>query len=114
MEIHFFSGHAQLPSGYDLYETTKFVSVIMSIDIETGKILEAHVPIYHKMHDDFFCELVTGKSMETDLEYILKEIEYRFHTPSKRALITAIQTLHNRYIIVREKYLKSKSEKQKG
>lgn len=101
MRKHIFAGHAQLPNGTDVYESYKFISVLMIVDIDTGTILDSDISIYNPMHKNFIVEILKGKSLDTDLEKIFKEIERTVHTPTRRALINAIQTLHNRYIIVK-------------
>lgn len=100
METHIFSGHAQLPNGSDLYESMKYLSVIMEVDIDTGKILRSTIPLYCPLHSEFVESIMNGKYLDKDLDKIFKEIERTVHTQTRRALITAIQTLHNRYIIV--------------
>ncbi|NTV88935.1 MAG: DUF3870 domain-containing protein [Clostridiales bacterium] len=106
MGKHIFSGHAQLPNGSDLYESMKYLSVLMVVEMETGTILQSTIPLYCPMHSEFVSEILNGKSLDTDLEQIFKDIEKTVHTQTRRALITAIQTLHNRYIIVKNNHAK--------
>jgi hypothetical protein len=99
---YIFSGHAQLPEGTDIYETYKSVSVVAEIDMVSGKIVNCSVPVYFKGNSDFVAAIMCGKSIDTDLEVIISEIDERFHTLSKRALITAIQAVYNRYCIAKK------------
>lgn len=112
MEKHFFAGHAQLPGGSDLHEEYKYLSIHMVIDIETGTVLDSAISTYNQMHSDFFSEILRDKSLDNDLEMILMQIEKTVHTPTKRALITAIQVLFNRYRDVRKKYLTDLAQKE--
>ncbi len=112
MEMHIFSGHAQLPNGSDLYESMKFLSVLMTVDMDTGTIIKSTVPLYCPLHSEFVENIMNGKSLDDDLDKIFKEIDKKIHTQTRRALITAIQTLHNRYIIVKGSYIKEKENKQ--
>ena len=105
MEKHIFAGHAQLPGGSDVHEEYKFLSVHMVVDIELGIIHDSTISVYNKMHSEFVAEIFKDKSLEYDLDKILMQIERTVHTPTRRALITAIQVLHNRYSDVRKKYL---------
>lgn len=107
MKKHIFSGHAQLPCGSDLYESSKFISVVMTVDMETGTILQSSVPLYCKIHNDFVTEIINGKSLEKDLNLIIKQIEKTVHTHTRRALVTAIQALAKRYMIEKNKYNKA-------
>jgi hypothetical protein len=110
MDKHLFSGHAQLPNGTDLYESYKYLSVVMVIDIDTGTILESQIPPFCSLSSNFVSEIFNGRCIDTDLEDIFKQIEQTVHTATRRALITAVQTLHNRYIIVKNNKLKSLSQ----
>lgn len=110
MEKHIFAGHAQLPGGSDVHEEYKFLSIHMVVDIEIGIILDSAISIYNKMHSDFVAEILRDKSLDYDLDKILMQIERTVHTPTRRALITAIQVLHNRYSDVRKKYLTDQAQ----
>jgi len=95
-----FSGHAQIPTGLDLYENYKYLTILVEVDGETGEIVNCSVPIYCKLHNDFLADIFIGKSLSSDINLIIKEIGERCHTVSNRALITAIQMLHNRYTMI--------------
>ena len=102
MNAHVFSGHAQLPEGTNLYENYKYATVVMKIDMDSGEILGCVVPIYCKLHNDFIAEIVCGKFMDRDMSCILEEIEERVHSLSTRALISALQVVWNRYLLVKK------------
>jgi hypothetical protein len=100
--IHIFSGHAKLAEGSDLSARFKQVSIYAKIDIRDGKILDCDVPIFFKQSSDFLSEILIGKSLDTDMEAILAEIEESMHVLSKWALISAMQVMYNRYIMFRK------------
>ena len=112
MEKHIFAGHAQLPGGSDLHEEYKYLSIHMVVDIETGIVLDSAISTYNQMHCDFVAEILRNKSLDNDLEKILMQIDRTVHTPTKRALTTAIQVLYNRYRDVRKKYLTDQAPKK--
>ncbi|MDF2571251.1 MAG: hypothetical protein K0R55_2855 [Sporomusa sp.] len=109
MKTQLFSAHAQLPEGTDLYENFKYVSLVLTVDGNNGTILECSTPVYCKQTSDFVADIVRGKSLEKDVSVILAEIESRMHTGSKRSLITAVQMIHNRYMMAKEKKLVRKN-----
>lgn len=102
MKTYIFSGHAQLPEGTDIYENFKYVSFLAEVDMATGRVINCEVPVYFQGSNDFIANIVIGKCLDTDIPAIIAEIEYKMHTLSKRALITAIQTVYNRYINVKQ------------
>jgi len=100
--INIFSGHAHLPTGSDLYENYKYVSIIMTVDMDTGMILECDVPVYCELSGIFVTEIIKGNSLEDGIDDIVKQIDKRVHMLSKRALINALQVIHNRYSILKD------------
>lgn len=98
---HIFAAHAQVPSGTDLYERYKYMTVVVEVKIDSGVIVNCCVPVYCKLHNDFVVAILKGKSLDVDKEAIIEEIDERTHTLSKRALITAIQGLYNQYTMTK-------------
>jgi len=102
MDVHIFSGHAQLPEGTNLSFVHKFVTIVLKIDMETGEILDSSVPMYCDLHDDFVKKIIIGNNIETDFQFITNEISERVHSLSTKSLITALQVVYNRYSMVRQ------------
>lgn len=106
MNKYFFAGQAQMPAGTDVYEQYKYLTILMTVDMDTGQILNCVVPIYCDIHNEFLSEILTGKSLDTDFRAIVEQIEKTVHTQTKRSLITALQVLYNRYCIVKKRMKK--------
>jgi hypothetical protein len=111
---HIFSGHAPVPSETNISERHRFVCIIVKCDIETGEIIDCRVPMYTPIQDDFVKEIMVGKSLCSDKEWILREIDELMHTPSKRALISAIQGVCNNFALTRKTALGGGQGKQAG
>ncbi len=99
---HMFSAQAQVPSETDISQRHKFVCIIVTVDIDSGDILDCHVPMYCDIQNSFVKKTLIGKSLYTDKELIIKDIDDRMHTPSKRALISALQGVYNHFILTRK------------
>ncbi|MBP2643183.1 MAG: hypothetical protein H6Q67_1070 [Firmicutes bacterium] len=102
MKTLLFSAHTQLPEGTDLHQTYRYVSVILKVNSENGQIIDCAVPIYCQLTADFIAEIIRGKSIETDLPLIIKEMEERLFTGSRRALISALQMIRDRYMMAKK------------
>ncbi len=100
--IHIFSGHAQLAEGSDIHENYKYITVVAKVDVRNGTILDCEVPIYCRESGDFVAEILIGKNLSNDLDLIIAEIDSRMHSLSKWALISAVQTLQNRYAVYKK------------
>ena len=99
---HMFSAQAQVPSETDISQRHKFVCIIVTVDIDSGDILDCHVPMYCDIQNSFVKKTLIGKSLYTDKELIIGDIDDRMHTPSKRALISALQGVYNHFILTRK------------
>lgn len=104
--VHIFSGHAQLAEGSDIHESYKFITVVAKVDVRNGEILDCEIPIFCTESCNFVAEIMIGKRLPEDMDAIIDEIEFRMHSLSKWALITAIQTLNNRYVAYKKNSLK--------
>ncbi|MBP2645691.1 MAG: hypothetical protein H6Q75_1131 [Firmicutes bacterium] len=99
---HIFAAHAQVPQGTDLFEVHKFITVVADVDMNNGEILDAMIPMYCQLTNDFIVKMIIGKSLERP-EEIVAAVEERFHTSTKRALITALKDIFSRYGIEKAK-----------
>ncbi len=108
MNTHIFSGHAQLPEGTNLSVNHRLATIVLEIDMESGQIVDSSIPIYCDLHSDVISEIVCGKNIEKDISVIIDEINERVHSLSTKALISSIQVVYNRYILVKQD-LKSNS-----
>ncbi len=99
---HIFSAHAQVPTETDISQRHKFVCIIVRVDIETGIITDCTVPMYTPIQNDFVKEIIVGKSLYSEKELIIREIDELMHTPSKRALLSAIQGVYNNFVLTKK------------
>ncbi|TWH49213.1 DUF3870 domain-containing protein [Sporomusa sp. KB1] len=103
MNLQLFAANAQLPEGTDLFEIFKYVSLVLTVDVDSGEILQCSIPVYCQQGNEFISDIMKGKSLEKDVNIIIAEVEERIHMSSKRALITAIQMIQNRYMMTKNK-----------
>ncbi len=102
MNTHIFSGHAQLPEGTNLSVNHRLATVVMEIDMESGQIVDSSIPIYCDLHGDVISEIFCGKNIENDISAIIDEINERVHSLSTKALVSSIQVVYNRYLLVKQ------------
>jgi hypothetical protein len=102
---HILAAHAQVPQGTDIYEVHKFITLVIEVDLETGEIVDSMVPMYCQLTNGFIVKILKGKSLD-NADEILKEVEERVHTSTKRALMTAMKEIFNRYILEKDKAVK--------
>jgi len=101
IKTHLFSGHAELPASIQFQN--KYVSVIFEIDIESGTIVGCAFPFHGEVMNRFLIGVFQGKSIETDIESICKELNERMHTHSKKAVIKAVMKIVKHYWLVKRR-----------
>lgn len=92
----------QVPNDTDIYEY-KYMTILLEVDIATGVIMDCHIPVYCEMMNNFLSEIMRGRSLEEGLSSIIEEIDERLHVVSKKALINALHSLYNRYLMTKRK-----------
>ena len=101
-KTHIFSGHGQLPVGSDIYENHKYATIVAEVDIDSGVIVNCAIPTYCEQIDAFAGEILKGRCLDSDMERMIADIDTRMHVLSKKALITALQMVYNRYTAVKQ------------
>lgn len=91
------SGHAIAPQGTVLFETKKLITIALVIEWETGIILNAEATFITRLCNDFFKEIVIGKSLVEDYEQIKDQVQRDLHVDTKKALLKALSVANERY-----------------
>jgi len=85
-----FGGQARLPQELSASEV---LQVVVEIEIETGKVLEAHIKPCPELIAGRVRQMLIGLSLPDGLNDLLSEIERRLFYKGKKAVITAIKDL---------------------
>lgn len=99
---HIFCGMGQLPSDTDISQH-KYMTILLEVDMVTGVIMDFHAPVYCEMMNDFLSSIFRGKSLDDGIETIILELDERLHVVSKKALINALHSLYNRYLMTKRR-----------
>ena len=93
-----FSAYAKLPVGITAYEAHKVIGVIVVIDVHTGIVLQAECTLATKVANDFMAQLLIGYNFDTGLEPLYNMIDKHHQGSSKKAVLTAVRMLYDKYI----------------
>lgn len=96
------SGYAQAPKGTGMSEMMKWVGVVLEIDRTTHAIVGADGTFLTDLARDFFRRKVLGYRLIDGLDGLVQIIDVSMETPSKAALIVAIQAAFQRYVEFRQ------------
>lgn len=94
--IVLFSGYAKLPTGITASEMYKVVGIIVTINIETGMIMEADCTLATALARKHVARLLVGTSMKNGPDKILHLIDQTYQGSAKKALITAIRIIYDK------------------
>jgi len=98
----FLAAYARLPQDIAAYGLYKSVGVYAEVEVDTGVIIEADVSFYSHVSINMIRAILKGKNIVLDREVILKAFESRYWGGGRKAVITAVKRLFERYDEVME------------
>lgn len=107
------SGNAQLPRATTAYETVRMITVVLEIEWECEKIVDADFSLYSKVSVEFLRKLTVGYCLKQGLDPLTDIIQERFQAFSQGAVIRALQAAYERYRTSRLKRLTDGARQQK-
>jgi len=92
-----FSGYAKLPAGITASEMYKVIGVVVLIDVQTGEIVEADCTLATHVARKTVCAAIVGQSLKNGPDKILRQIDQLYQGSAKKAIITAIRIIYDKY-----------------
>lgn len=99
------SGNAQLPRATTAYETVRMMTVVLEIEWESERIVNADFSLYSKVSVRFLRKLTVDYCLKQGLDPLTEVIQERFQVFSQGAVIRALQAAYERYRLSRQKRL---------
>lgn len=96
-ESVFFSGYAKLPSGITVTEMYRIIGVMIVVDMETETIMEADCTLITETGRNFVRNIVEGFCLTKGIEPLLRVIDLRYQGNAKRAIISALRIIYDKY-----------------
>lgn len=91
------TGYSKAPQGTSMYEKYKHVGIILEIDTETDKIMDASFTFISDLTTNFFSRMVVGYNLKNGLDQLIFEIKNRYIAPSQQAVIICLKSAVQRY-----------------
>ncbi len=92
----FISGYAKLPIGTTAEELYKVIAVGISVDKNTGKILEADCSLVTKVAKEHVRRILIGRNL-LDIDEIEGAFNERYYGTAKKALISSTKKCHEKF-----------------
>jgi len=97
-----FSGYAKLPSGITASEFSKIIGICVLINVETSIILEADCTLATNLARNHVAGILTGYNLADGPESLIRRVERLYQGNAKKAIITAIRIIYEKYKHFRE------------
>ncbi len=92
-----FSAYTKLPQQTTASVMFKVAAVVVLINVETGKIVEAEATLSTELSKRVFAQAVVGQSFEQGPEAVLQRIRGCYQGSARNALLTAIRVVYDKY-----------------
>lgn len=103
-----FCGNSKLPQNVTARHVFGYLSVELEVDPVGFKIVDVSCTLLPALGEKILVNALIGCNIEEGVKNAVEEIENRFFSTTKRAVIAAIEDVHKRY----KDYLKEKRPKK--
>ncbi|KOS66377.1 hypothetical protein AEA09_16640 [Lysinibacillus contaminans] len=99
------TAYAKAPQGTSMYEMYKHAGIVLEIDKETHKIIDAEFTFITGLAQNFFKRMLVGFDFTSNIDELIARIDEHYYAPSSGSVAVALQSAQKRYL---EKIQKSK------
>ena len=99
----FLTGYAKLPTAITAEKLYQVIAIGVEVDPNTGIIIDADCTLATELGRNFFKKVTVGHNLETGDEALIKEFERRYHGSARKAVITALKLVHEKWLSYKEK-----------
>lgn len=92
-----FSGYAKLPTGITASEMYKVIGLVVVVNIDTGEILEADCTLATHVASKHVAMAIVGGSLQNGPEPLVNIIDQIYQGSAKKAIITSIRIICDKY-----------------
>ncbi|MEK5217148.1 DUF3870 domain-containing protein [Psychrobacillus sp. FSL H8-0487] len=92
------TAYAKAPQGTAMYEIYKHAGIVLEIDKQTHKIVDAEFTFITKLAQNFFQRMLIDFDFTTDINVLIERIEEHYIAPSSGAVIVALKSAQKRYL----------------
>jgi len=98
MSTSIFVGHAKPPANTVSGQMYTILSVVCEVDMETGVIIAAEFTVATELAKDYLNRLLSGRSLATEEDAIVAELEECYFSGTQKALIQSFRDMAKRYL----------------
>lgn len=99
----FVTGYAKLPTAITAEKLYQVIAIGLEVDPKTGIIVDGDCTLATELGRDFFKRLVKGHNIESGSEELMEELETRYQGSARKAIVTGLKLVHERWMSTKEK-----------
>ncbi len=92
-----FSGYAKLPTGITASEMYKVIGIIVVVDVETGKIVEADCTLATELARRHVSTAIVGYDLNLGAELLQQKLDHIYQGSAKKAVTTVLRIIYDKY-----------------
>ena len=102
----FITGYAKLPTSITAEKLYQVIALGLEIEVDTGTIVDSDCTLATEVGRRFFKKVVNGYSLNNGIEDLIKEFEQRYYGSARKAIITALKLMYEKWHTYLEKMAK--------
>jgi hypothetical protein len=87
---------AKGPENAAYFNDVRTITLVLEVDMESGVILNSDVTFIADLPIQFVKDILNEKKFD-DIQFLRKEIQQRFYTPTKKTLLQALNACYKTY-----------------
>lgn len=95
--IVLFSGYAKLPGGTVSAEVYKVMALVVLIDVDTGRIVDAECTLSTALSERFVRTLLVDRHIVNDAQRVIQSIDLTYQGNAKKAIINSWRIIGAKY-----------------
>ncbi|KGR82683.1 DUF3870 domain-containing protein [Lysinibacillus odysseyi] len=98
LETVLVTAYAKAPQGTSMYELYKHAGIVLEIDKQTHKIMDAEFTFVTGLAQHFFKRMLQGFDFTDDIDILIARIEEHYYAPSVGSVVVALKSAQKRYL----------------
>lgn len=94
----FFTGYSRFPENTSSHHVFGILSLELEVDPLTYHIVDASCTLLPSLGEKFLIDTLIGKDLNSGLSSAIEEVESRYFSSEKRAIIAAIKDAQRQFI----------------
>lgn len=92
------TAYAKAPQGTSMYEMYKHAGIVLEIDQQSHKIIDAEFTFVTGLAQNFFKRMLVGFDLTADIDDLIARVDEHYYAPSSGSVVVALKSAQKRYL----------------